>query len=94
MIEVQNCIHQSANLELDAEVARFMCLPEVQPGHLTYWYTPTSCGWTAYAGPPPCAIAVKRLSQGMLFTSSEFVSVDGIGGNHEAEKRHGEGHAT
>ena len=51
-MESQNCIHESANLELDAEIARFMCLPEVQPGHLAYWYSPTACGWTAYAGAP------------------------------------------
>lgn len=43
---------QSPFFELNAEIARFMCLPEVQPGHMTYWSTSTSCGFTAHAGPP------------------------------------------
>jgi hypothetical protein len=37
--------------ELDAAVARLMLLPEVQSGHLSYWYTPNQCGWEAVAGP-------------------------------------------
>jgi hypothetical protein len=44
---------ESENLELDAEIAQFMRLPEVQPGHMAYWYsTVERCGWTAYSGPP------------------------------------------
>ena len=39
--------------ELDADIARLMRLPHVQPGYLCYWYTPVKSGYTACAGPPP-----------------------------------------
>ena len=63
MIEIQNCIHESANLELDAEVARFMLLPEVQTGHVAYWFHPTKSGWRAYSGPPDPNKSVTALDR-------------------------------
>jgi len=46
-----DCFAVEGANDLDAAAAKLMCLPRVQKGHLAYWYTPSSCGWAAYAGP-------------------------------------------